>query len=102
MFPTSTLDVHIRYATCQKERTVSYHQYLQSPSWKAKRRKVIERDKTCRRCLVAAIEDVHHLSYEHFRYERLRELVGLCHRCHQIHHGHEPDLLKMVVSKGEQ
>lgn len=76
-----------------------YHEYLKSDAWAERRRLVIERDKTCRSCETARIEDVHHLSYVLIGQEPLVHLLGLCHRCHQIIHGHTPDLLELRVGK---
>lgn len=64
-----------------------FNQYLRSREWEERRAKVLERDShTCRAvlpgCLTRATQ-VHHLSYAHYRFEPLYELISLCRSCHQ-------------------
>ena len=63
-----------------------YAAYLKSEAWRAKRRKVIERDGICQGCRNAPIDDVHHLSYRNMFDEFLFQLVGLCRDCHERWH----------------
>lgn len=61
-----------------------YNRYLQSPEWKAKREKVLIRDKyLCQACLERNATQVHHLSYDHVFNEPLFELVAVCKKCHE-------------------
>lgn len=65
-----------------------YSDYLNSPEWKAKRRKVIERAKgICEGCGINATEEVHHLTYARAGREMLFDLVALCVECHHAIHG---------------
>ena len=64
-----------------------YLDYLKSPQWKEKRKKVLARDKwTCQRCGGRG-SDVHHITYERFGRERLSDLETLCRECHTTEHG---------------
>jgi 5-methylcytosine-specific restriction endonuclease McrA len=70
-----------------------YDSYMLSREWSEKRRAVIARDNgVCQRCEDAAIEQVHHLTYERIGNERLDDLIGLCAACHAIAHGEIIDL----------
>jgi hypothetical protein len=58
--------------------------YLQTPEWRAKRAKVLQRDNyICQGCLTNRATQVHHLSYEHWQHELLYELVSICDDCHE-------------------
>jgi len=60
-----------------------YNAYLQSPEWKARRWKVLDRDNhTCQACLEHHATQVHHLTYRHAFNEPLFELVSICSTCH--------------------
>lgn len=68
-------------------RKQQYAEYLKSERWRQKRRQVIDYQKgTCRGCLSAPIEEVHHLSYDNIGDELLFQLVGLCRPCHAKAH----------------
>lgn len=63
-----------------------YDDYLQSDSWKARRRERLILDNfRCQAvlsgCAVSATE-VHHLSYQHLGNEPLFELISVCRSCH--------------------
>lgn len=64
-----------------------YNLYLQSPGWRKKRSKVLERDKyQCQCCLDAMATEVHHKSYEFVDMngsEPAFDLVGICRACHE-------------------
>lgn len=65
-----------------------YNSYILSQQWAEKRKAVIDRDNgICQRCEDAAIDHVHHLTYERIGRERLDDLIGLCATCHAIEHG---------------
>ncbi len=60
-----------------------YEEYIHSHAWKEKADARMEKDHhTCCVCGREATE-VHHLTYEHFREERMDDLVSLCHECHR-------------------
>jgi hypothetical protein len=64
-----------------------YNNYMASQAWADKRRKVIERSGgVCEGCRERNADDVHHLTYIHFRNEFLFELVALCRACHDRIH----------------
>jgi hypothetical protein len=59
--------------------------YMASREWRLKRQQVIDRaGGVCERCLLASIENVHHLTYERLGDERLDDLQGLCRPCHEF------------------
>lgn len=60
-----------------------YKDYINSDQWMDRRDEVLKRDNhTCQICGDEA-EQVHHLTYAHFRSEYDFELVSLCRTCHQ-------------------
>ncbi len=67
-----------------------YSDYLESPEWKEKRRKVLLRaNDICEGCGDKKATEIHHLSYKHKGKEFLFELVALCQHCHEsIHREH--------------
>lgn len=70
-----------------------YNSYILSQQWAEKRKAVIARDNgVCRRCEDAAIDQVHHLTYERIGNEKLDDLIGLCATCHAIEHDEIIDL----------
>lgn len=64
-----------------------YHEYLNSPEWKEKRKLALERDNfICQHCKNATAEDVHHISYDKIYNEPLYDLLSVCRTCHhEIH-----------------
>lgn len=72
-----------------------YSDYLNSPEWKAKRKKVIERARgICEGCGINATEEVHHLTYARAGREMLFDLVALCVECHHAIHGEKDARLR--------
>lgn len=67
--------------------TQRYHEYLETPQWKAKSAAVIRRaNGVCEGCLDARATEAHHTTYEHIFNEPLFDLVALCRPCHaRIH-----------------
>lgn len=66
-----------------------YSAYLNTPKWKAKRQKVLDRAAgLCEGCRERGPSEVHHLTYEHAGDELLFELVALCGVCHARCHKH--------------
>jgi len=60
-----------------------HNEYLQTDQWKAIRLKVLKRDNfLCQACLDAPATEVHHLSYNHWRFELMFELLSVCSNCH--------------------
>lgn len=69
-----------------------YDEYLQSPEWRAKRAKVLQRAKgICEGCLDAPATVVHHLNYWNVMDELLFQLVALCEPCHARCHSQHPE-----------
>jgi len=75
-------------------KSVNYHAYIKSESWRKKRLKRLKMDKFCcqfrlgklLKCGAKANLEVHHLSYKNLGNERFKELITLCHKHHeQIH-----------------
>lgn len=66
---------------------MDYRQYLQSPEWRAVRRRVMGRARGwCERCRKAKALQVHHLTYARLGHERLTDLQAVCQSCHQAAH----------------
>lgn len=78
------------HAREKEKRRAGYAEYLRSPEWRQRRAKVISRcNNTCEGCGEAAVDHVHHLTYDNVGQELLFQLVGLCNSCH--HTAHHPD-----------
>ena len=82
------------------KRLLAYEEYIQSPIWLEKRRRVLERcGWMCEGCGSRKATQVHHVRYPRSEVpgsagwcarEKLYDLVGLCERCHtEIHWGWE-------------
>jgi 5-methylcytosine-specific restriction endonuclease McrA len=71
-----------------KVKRQAYKAYINSPTWKAIRARVIFRDGgQCRRCGTRYHLEVHHLTYVRFGgRERLSDLITLCEACHEAEH----------------
>jgi hypothetical protein len=73
---------------------IAHRAYLQSATWKDKRKLVLERDhNTCRFCRNPGY-DVHHKTYKHWGDEPLKDLITLCRRCHDQWHDTQKGNLK--------
>lgn len=59
----------------------SYREYLQSPEWKTRRKRVVKRQGGKCPC-GRSICDVHHKTYKRVYNEPISDLVGLCRPCH--------------------
>ena len=61
-----------------------YNRYLETPAWKDKRRRVLERDGgLCQACRKRTATEVHHLTYKHAFNEPLFDLIAICGICHK-------------------
>ncbi len=64
-----------------------YAEYIASPAWRRLRQAALEAaGSQCQQCGVSkwsATLEVHHLTYERFKHERLSDLVVLCESCHK-------------------
>jgi len=66
-----------------------YNEYLKSKAWGLKRAAVLARAKgLCEECRERPAIQAHHLTYRHWGYERLDELVAVCLECHAEFHKH--------------
>jgi 5-methylcytosine-specific restriction endonuclease McrA len=66
---------------------LAYDQYLKSPEWRAKSKKVIQRaGGICEGCLERKATQAHHVSYRHIFDEFLWELRAICEPCHERAH----------------
>lgn len=67
-----------------------YNAYLQSPEWKHRRGKVINRaGGLCEACRERSAVHVHHLTYAHVGREPLFDLVAICQQCHDDLHDNQ-------------
>jgi len=64
----------------------AYADYMKSTTWFGIRKAAFDRAKNlCERCKTQTATEVHHKTYENFfGYERLDDLVAVCHPCHEI------------------
>ena len=73
-----------------KEARERYRRYLQSDTWKTKRKSVLQAAGfRCRRCGAPATE-VHHETYKRIYNERMSDLTALCSKCHEAAHTRTP------------
>ena len=64
-----------------------YQQYLSSPEWREKRKRVLDRcGSVCEGCRTTYATIIHHMTYRNVGDEFLFELVGLCQVCHDRYH----------------
>ena len=71
-----------RYQARRREFFERYDEYLRSDAWKAKRARVLARDKRiCQGCGDTATQ-VHHLTYARVGDELLLDLTSVCGDCH--------------------
>ena len=61
----------------------AYQAYLETSKWRAKSRKVLQRDPVCTACNERKSTQAHHLTYKHVFNEPLFDLVGVCEKCHK-------------------
>lgn len=67
-----------------------HNRYLLTPAWRQRRTLVLQRSRgKCEGCGVKDAEQVHHLSYAHWKEEFLWELVAVCLECHERFHQRE-------------
>lgn len=70
-----------------REWWTAYNRYLQSPQWKERRQRVLERDNyLCQGCLTRRATQVHHLTYERVGNEMMFDLISICTPCHDALH----------------
>ena len=82
-----------------KEARERYRQYLQSDTWKTKRKAVLQAAGfRCRRCGAPATE-VHHETYKRIYNERMSDLTALCSNCHEAAHSKTPKTEKKATPK---
>jgi 5-methylcytosine-specific restriction endonuclease McrA len=71
-----------------------YQEYLQSPEWREKRERVLNRcNGICEGCGKAIATVVHHITYQNVGNEFLFELLGMCKDCHTRYHNAGNDAL---------
>lgn len=76
---------NVKYENFEKAHTL----YLNSPQWKSKREKILERDQyKCRLCNKTGEIQVHHMTYGNLGNESDLELLSVCKECHSIIHMH--------------
>lgn len=76
-----------------------YKAYLLSKEWKAKREKILTRDKfKCRYCSSKKNLHVHHLTYKRIYKEKPSDLITACKRCHNRLHGRYTFKEKAIIA----
>lgn len=69
---------------------IRHQQYLGSPEWKEKRRKIImQRQGRCEKCHTEGNLEIHHKTYARIGRELDKDLLVLCTRCHIKEHQRE-------------
>ncbi|SRR6266581_3056230 len=68
-------------------RHMPYQEYLQTPEWKERRLRILERDNyRCQVCNSSDHLNVHHRDYSRRGDEEDSDLTTLCQGCHQVFH----------------
>ncbi len=76
-----------RKARLEELHTMPYREYLFTPEWQERRRRILERDEyRCQICNSPHRLNVHHRDYSRRGYENDTDLVTLCQGCHQVFH----------------
>jgi hypothetical protein len=61
-----------------------YDKYMRSEAWREIRQQRVDMDGgKCVACHTTERLEVHHLHYQNFGHEELRDLITLCHSCHE-------------------
>jgi hypothetical protein len=82
--------VYEKHLAIQCEEKRQYGIYLQSPQWRQKRQRVLERDNhRCQGCGQQRATQVHHRTYANIYREFLFELISVCDECHARIHDNE-------------
>jgi len=85
---------------------MNYRDYLQSPEWKALRKKAIDRDNG--KCIFCnrAFREVHHVKYpKRFPQDHIDNLLVVCEKCHRRLHGiknNDEELLETIHNRLEE
>ena len=77
-----------REARLQELHTMPYRDYLQTPEWKERSKRIMRKaGYRCQLCSAQGVRlNVHHNVYTRRGYEDDRDLITLCEKCHTIHH----------------
>lgn len=71
----------------KKKLDSNYFKYINSDAWFIKRSEALEfHGRKCKSCGSKNKLDVHHLTYERFGNELLKDLTILCRQCHELTH----------------
>jgi 5-methylcytosine-specific restriction endonuclease McrA len=85
----------------EKSDEEEYQDYISSAMWRRKAKDAIKRaGNKCEECGISKWSitlEVHHLTYEHFKHERLEELRALCPECHK-----RADEDRLIATLGRQ
>ena len=89
LLPTCVLSKHIIFGDSvlflETMTSNYYHSYLQSSTWKARRKAKLQQAKyKCKRCGERIGLQVHHLNYDRLGDERTDDLIVLCRACHWV------------------
>lgn len=72
-----------------------YEDYINSRAWQENRRQAFRHyGRKCQQCGRSdLVLNVHHLTYQRFGHEKMRDLKILCDDCHKVLHGRTDDSL---------
>lgn len=71
------------YQSVSQEKASFYIKYINSRTWRLKRREILKRDNyECRTCCSKEDLEVHHRHYRNLGNEELDDLITLCIQCH--------------------
>lgn len=76
-----------------KHLSKEYYRYIHSVEWSIKRREaLLYHGNKCKSCGTLEKLDVHHLTYERFKNELMKDLTILCRSCHNLTHAKLDDV----------
>ena len=86
--PTKYHKINSKKKNTKKTPHPAYDQYIQSDAWKRKRgHRILIDKKTCQMCgAKKVLLHAHHIRYDSFGHEDMRDLITLCPKCHEIVH----------------
>jgi DNA invertase Pin-like site-specific DNA recombinase len=76
-----------RFEPKLKKQYKDYTEYLNSPEWKAIRKRILKRaNHKCEVCKISRAYQVHHKTYKRIFHEKDSDLIAICGICHQDKH----------------
>lgn len=91
----------VKESNYDTSRFAKYTNYINSESWKIKRKEALIRDNNlCQVCKKNTAEEVHHITYENLFNENLEDLLSVCKICHiEIHKQKDKEALDEIRRK---